>query len=140
MPEILRSKVAVLVELHQRRGQLKAVNAELSAARAQLAAEHEKALAERDAQLQTLFEHPTDLTGILKSSATKRARSSIGATRTSTATPPPSWAGRAMTFSDDELASWCRSARRPCSHNCAASSSCASLCDMNLNSRAATSS
>jgi signal transduction histidine kinase len=64
--EILRSKVAVLVELYQRRGQLKAVNEELSAARAKLAAEHERALAERDAQLQALFEHPTDLTGILK--------------------------------------------------------------------------
>jgi signal transduction histidine kinase len=64
--EILRSKVAVLVELYQRRGQLKAVNEELSAARAKLAAEHERTLAERDAQLQALFEHPTDLTGILK--------------------------------------------------------------------------
>jgi PAS domain S-box-containing protein len=66
VPEILRSKVAVLVELYQRRGQLLAVNAALSAARAQLDAAHEKALAERDAQLQALFEHPTDLTGILK--------------------------------------------------------------------------
>jgi CheY-like chemotaxis protein len=66
VPEILRSKVAVLVELHQRRGQLKAVNAALSAARAQLDAEHEKALAERDAQLQAIFEHPTDLTAVLK--------------------------------------------------------------------------
>jgi len=66
VPEILRSKVAVLVELHQRRGQLKAVNAELSAARLHRDAEHEKVLAERDAQLQTLFEHPTDLTAILK--------------------------------------------------------------------------
>src|ERR1044072_123352 len=50
VPEILRSKVAVLVELHQRRGQLQAVNAELSAARTKLDAEHEKVLAERDAQ------------------------------------------------------------------------------------------
>lgn len=66
VPEILRSKVAVLVELYQRRGQLKAVNAALTAARANLADEHEKALAERDAQLQALFEHPADLTGILK--------------------------------------------------------------------------
>jgi signal transduction histidine kinase len=66
VPEILRSKVAVLVELHQRRGQLKAVNAALSVARAQLDAEHQKALAERDAQLQAIFEHPTDLTAILK--------------------------------------------------------------------------
>ncbi len=66
VPDILRSKVAVLVELHQRRGQLKALNAELSAARAKLDVEHQKALAEREAQLQTLFEHPTDLTAILK--------------------------------------------------------------------------
>jgi signal transduction histidine kinase len=66
VPEILRSKVAVLVELHQRRGQLKAVNAALSTARAKLDAEHRKALAERDAQLQAIFEHPTDLTAILK--------------------------------------------------------------------------
>jgi signal transduction histidine kinase/FixJ family two-component response regulator len=66
VPEILRSKVAVLVELHQRRGQLKAVNAALSAARAKLDAEHEKALAERDEQLHAIFEHPTDLTVVLK--------------------------------------------------------------------------
>lgn len=66
VPDILRSKVAVLVELYQRRGQLKAVNAELTAARAQLTAEHEKAIAERDAQLQAVFEHPTDLNAILK--------------------------------------------------------------------------
>lgn len=66
VPDILRSKVAVLVELYQRRGQLKAVNAELTAARAQLTAEHEKAIAERDAQLQAVFEHPTDLNAILQ--------------------------------------------------------------------------
>ncbi len=66
VPEILRSKVAVLVELYQRRGQLKAVNAALSAARANLDAEYARALAERDAQLQAIFEHPTDLTAILK--------------------------------------------------------------------------
>ena len=66
VPEILRSKVAVLVELYQRRGQLKAVNAALSAARAKLDAEHQKALAERDAQLQAIFEHPTDLIAVLK--------------------------------------------------------------------------
>jgi signal transduction histidine kinase len=52
VPEILRSKVAVLVELHQRRGQLQALNAALSSARTKLDAEHEKVLAERDAQLQ----------------------------------------------------------------------------------------
>ena len=66
VPEILRSKVAVLVELHQRRGQLQALNVELNAARAKLDAEHEKAIAERDAQVQALFEHPTDLYLILR--------------------------------------------------------------------------
>lgn len=66
VPEILRSKVAVLVELHQRRDQLKAVNAELNGARAQLAAEHERVLAERNAQLQAVFEHPTDIHLIMK--------------------------------------------------------------------------
>jgi signal transduction histidine kinase len=66
VPEILRSKVAVLVELYQRRGQLQAINAELGAARARLDQEHERALAERDAELQAIFEHPTDITFILK--------------------------------------------------------------------------
>jgi PAS domain S-box-containing protein len=66
VPEILRGKVAVLVELYQRRGQLQAVNAALSAARAKLDVEHERALAERDAQLQAVFEHPTDLIVVLK--------------------------------------------------------------------------
>jgi signal transduction histidine kinase len=52
VPEILRSKVAVLVELHQRRGQLKALNDALHAARTKLDTEYQKVLAERDAQLQ----------------------------------------------------------------------------------------
>jgi signal transduction histidine kinase len=52
VPEILRSKVAVLVELHQRRGQLKALNDALHSARTKLDAEYQKVLAERDAQLQ----------------------------------------------------------------------------------------
>ena len=39
VPEILRSKVAVLVELHQRRAELKRLNADLAVARAQLADE-----------------------------------------------------------------------------------------------------
>jgi signal transduction histidine kinase/DNA-binding NarL/FixJ family response regulator len=66
VPEILRGKVAVLVELYQRRGQLQTLNTALSAARARLDVEHEKTLAERDAQLQAVFEHPTDLIVILK--------------------------------------------------------------------------
>jgi len=39
VPEILRSKVAVLIELYQRRAELQRLNAELAAARAQLADE-----------------------------------------------------------------------------------------------------
>ncbi|HKQ15226.1 MAG TPA: response regulator [Steroidobacteraceae bacterium] len=74
VPEILRSKVAVLVELHQRRGQLKSLNAALSGARAKLDDEHQKALAERDAQLQAIFEHPTDLTAILKAERDRSGR------------------------------------------------------------------
>jgi len=56
VPEILRSKVAVLVELHQRRGQLKALNAALDTARTKLDAEYQKLLAERDAQLQATLQ------------------------------------------------------------------------------------
>src|SRR6185503_4181847 len=56
VPEILRSKVAVLVELHQRRGQLKALNAALDTARTRLDAEYQKLLAERDAQLQATLQ------------------------------------------------------------------------------------
>src|SRR5262245_22719469 len=52
VPEILRSKVAVLVELHQRRDQLKVLNAALNSARTKLDAEHQKVLAEREAKLQ----------------------------------------------------------------------------------------
>jgi signal transduction histidine kinase len=66
VPEILRSKVAVLVELYQRRGQLKALNMALSTARAKLDTEHQQALAERDAQLQAIFEHPTAINAVLK--------------------------------------------------------------------------
>ena len=51
VPDILRSKVAVLVELHQRRSALAALNKALSEARAELEAQHAKALAERDAGL-----------------------------------------------------------------------------------------
>src|SRR5512138_661330 len=74
VPEILRSKVAVLVELFQRRGQLKALNAALSTARTKLDTEHQQALAERDAQLQAIFEHPTDINAVLKAERIGRDR------------------------------------------------------------------
>jgi signal transduction histidine kinase len=51
VPEILRSKVALLVELHLRRKELKSLNDALHEARARLEAEHAAAIANRDAQL-----------------------------------------------------------------------------------------
>jgi PAS domain S-box-containing protein len=66
VPEILRSKVALLVELHQRRSELKSLNAQLHATRAQIEAQHAKAIAHKDEQLRAAFEHPTDLTFVLR--------------------------------------------------------------------------
>lgn len=60
VPEILRSKVTVLVELHQRRRHLEALNNSLTQARSELEMRHAHALAERDAQLHAIFEHPTE--------------------------------------------------------------------------------
>jgi PAS domain S-box-containing protein len=74
VPEILRSKVALLVELHLRRKELKSVNESLQEARARLEAEHATAIADRDAQLQAAFEHPDTLTVVLRA-----ARNSTGA-------------------------------------------------------------
>lgn len=66
VPEILRSKVAVLVELHQRRRELARVNEALETARDQLAHQHAEALAGAEAQLFRFFEHPTDNMVILR--------------------------------------------------------------------------
>jgi PAS domain S-box-containing protein len=66
VPEILRSKVAMLVELHQRRTELKALNAQLQDTRAHIEAKHAKAIADKDAQLRAAFEHPTDMTIVLR--------------------------------------------------------------------------
>ena len=66
VPEILRSKVAVLVELHRRRSELQRLNDELAQARAERDAEHAKVLARKDAQLRALFEHPSELTIVLR--------------------------------------------------------------------------
>lgn len=61
VPEILRTKVTVLVELHQRRRHLEALNTSLTRARTELEARYASALAERDEQLHAIFEHPTEL-------------------------------------------------------------------------------
>ncbi|WP_116810057.1 response regulator [Steroidobacter cummioxidans] len=66
VPEILRSKVTVLVELHQRRRYLEALNTSLTQARSDLEIRHASALAERDAQLHAIFEHPTELFVVLQ--------------------------------------------------------------------------
>ena len=60
VPEILRTKVSVLVELHQRRRHVEALNTSLTQARSELEIRHANALAERDAQLHAIFEHPTE--------------------------------------------------------------------------------
>lgn len=66
VPEILRSKVALLVELHERRSQLEALNRQLEEARARNEAEHARALEQRELQLQAVFEHPDELTIVLQ--------------------------------------------------------------------------
>jgi signal transduction histidine kinase/FixJ family two-component response regulator len=66
VPEILRSKVTVLVELHQRRRHLETLNNSLTQARSELEIRHAHAIAERDAQLHAIFEHPTELFVVLQ--------------------------------------------------------------------------
>lgn len=66
VPEILRTKVSVLVELHQRRRHLEALNTSLTEARSELEVRHASALAERDAQLHAIFEHPTEMFVVLQ--------------------------------------------------------------------------
>ena len=73
VPEILRSKVALLVELYKRRTELERLNRELEHARASL--EHERNLAlesnedlrrERQQRYRAVFEHPTEVTVVLE--------------------------------------------------------------------------
>ena len=56
VPEILRSKVAILVELHQRRAELQKLNDELNEARTQLDARFTQALEASEAQLRIVNE------------------------------------------------------------------------------------
>src|ERR1700749_4008516 len=69
VPEILRSKVALLVELYRRRAELERLNRDLESTRARLEAERSKTLATNELQLKqsegryrTIFEHPLALT------------------------------------------------------------------------------
>ncbi|HET7811064.1 MAG TPA: response regulator [Steroidobacteraceae bacterium] len=73
VPEILRSKVALLVELYKRRAELERLNRELENARAALEGERNRALEsneglrrEREQRYRAVFEHPTELTVVLE--------------------------------------------------------------------------
>jgi PAS domain S-box-containing protein len=73
VPEILRSKVALLVELYRRRTQLQRLNERLEQARAQLQSERDETIAasrtqleEREARYHAIFEHPTEATVVLE--------------------------------------------------------------------------
>lgn len=73
VPEILRSKVALLVELYRRRAELERLNRDLESTRRRLEAERSKTLATNQLQLReseeryrTIFEHPLALTVVLE--------------------------------------------------------------------------
>jgi PAS domain S-box-containing protein len=66
VPEILRSKVAILVELYQRRNELRTLNEALAEARARLDQDHAAAIAASQTQLMAIFEHPTEAIVVLE--------------------------------------------------------------------------
>ena len=73
MPEILRSKVALLVELYKRRAELERLNRELENARSALETERNRALEsnedlrrEREQRYRAVFEHPSEMTVVLE--------------------------------------------------------------------------
>src|SRR6185312_11131571 len=81
VPEILRSKVALLVELYRRRTELQRLNAQLEQARAQLQTERDETIAasraqleEREARYHAIFEHPTEATVVLEAARTADGR------------------------------------------------------------------
>jgi PAS domain S-box-containing protein len=66
VPEILRSKVALLVELYRRRKELEALNRTLEATRAQLEIERHAEKRESEARYRAIFENPMALTVVLR--------------------------------------------------------------------------
>jgi PAS domain S-box-containing protein len=73
VPEILRSKVALLVELYKRRAELEGLNRELEHARVLLETErsrtqesNEDLRRERERRYRAVFEHPAEMTVILE--------------------------------------------------------------------------
>lgn len=66
VPEILRSKVALLVELYRRRKELEALNRTLEATRAQLEVERHAEQRESEARYRAIFENPMALTVVIR--------------------------------------------------------------------------
>jgi PAS domain S-box-containing protein len=66
VPEILRSKVALLVELYRRRKELEALNRTLETTRAQLEIERSAEQRESEARYRAIFENPMALTVVLR--------------------------------------------------------------------------
>jgi PAS domain S-box-containing protein len=65
VPEILRSKVALLVELYRRRKELEALNRTLEATRANLEIERHAQQRESEARYRAIFENPMALTVVI---------------------------------------------------------------------------
>ncbi len=66
VPEILRSKVALLVELYRRRKELEAVNRALEETRAQLEIERHAEKRESEARYRAIFENPMTVTVVIR--------------------------------------------------------------------------
>jgi PAS domain S-box-containing protein len=66
VPEILRSKVALLVELYRRRKELEALNSTLESTRAQLEIERNAQQRESEARYRAIFENPMALTVVIR--------------------------------------------------------------------------
>src|SRR5215471_9201170 len=85
VPEILRAKVAVLVELYQRRRELQQLNRALQEARAQLDEQHARSAAESEEQLRAVLEQERDEAGAIRDwiyrSANTNTLNLLGVTR-----------------------------------------------------------
>ena len=66
VPEILRSKVALLVELYRRRKELETLNGTLEATRAQLEVERHAQQRDSEARYRAIFENPMALTIVIR--------------------------------------------------------------------------
>ncbi|MBC7983648.1 MAG: response regulator, partial [Candidatus Obscuribacterales bacterium] len=74
VPEILRSKVSVLVELHYQRRELQHLNESLEEANAQLSLAHRQLQDEKSRELETVNRHLQDANNELQAEVTERLR------------------------------------------------------------------